>query len=124
MVDVTFARLEPGVLIDDWRVRTELNSESDHNYVSYTVTSGSLPRRDISCEGGWAVKKLDGRRLCEALSTEPVFAEGGSAESMADSIQVYLTRVCEHSMPRRGTFSRRRAVYWWSEAMRSCGGIV
>lgn len=37
IVDVTLARLEPGAVVKNWRVRLDQNSESDHQYITHEV---------------------------------------------------------------------------------------
>lgn len=39
VVDVTFARLQTGVAVQNWRVLADINNESDHRYICYTIAA-------------------------------------------------------------------------------------
>jgi hypothetical protein len=64
IIDVTFARLEPGVEIRNWRVLSDLNSESDHRYIIYELARGPQFKLNTPhVSRGWAVRKIDWTEL-------------------------------------------------------------
>ncbi|KAL4084731.1 hypothetical protein QTP88_027651 [Uroleucon formosanum] len=74
IVDVTFARLELelGAEIRNWRVRSDLNSESDHRYITYELARGPQFELNVShVSRGWAVRKLDWTELRTRLTNAP-----------------------------------------------------
>lgn len=60
IVDVTFARLEPGVEIKNWQVGLNQNSESDHRYITYEISRWArFGTNGPHAIRGWAARKLD-----------------------------------------------------------------
>lgn len=126
VIDVTFTQLQPTVVIHGWRVMTELNSGSDHNYLRFSVrlpcsgdakTIQTTERGNRLCAParGWAVKKLDPDKLAKAITTTgPPFEPSGGPESMARRLQKYLTQLCNSSMPHRLRMNDKKAAYWWT----------
>lgn len=116
IVDVTFARLNPGGSISDWQVLSELGSESDHSYLSFTFLP--VPSSDIHRplrSRGWSVKKLDPASLSKEIDILPQrlsTSQRANVDDMADTVQGMLTRLCDSSMSRRSTFRGRKAAHW------------
>lgn len=85
-VDVTFARLEFGMTIQDWRVLTHMNSKSDHQYISYVM--GRLNHSDAGQRTelpGWSIKKIDHQKLKLLIKDAPhAFSVGDHAEAKAE----------------------------------------
>ncbi|KAL4090583.1 hypothetical protein QTP88_025387 [Uroleucon formosanum] len=121
IVDVTFARLEPGAEIRNWRVRSNLNSESDHHYITYELARG--PRVELNIphvSRGWAVRKLDWTELRTRLTIAPQevsLPDGADPNATADALNDILVDLCDHSMPRRAVLRGRKAVHWWSDEL-------
>ncbi|KAL4091732.1 hypothetical protein QTP88_026379 [Uroleucon formosanum] len=121
IVDVTFARLEPGAKIRNWRVRSDLNSKSDHRYITYELARG--PRVELNIphvSRGWAVKKLDWTELRTRLTIAPqelTLPDGADPNATADTLNDILVDLCDHSMPHRAVLRGRKAVHWWSDEL-------
>lgn len=123
VVDVTFIRITNGVTVKDWRVLSELNSESDHDYIQYLVgvPGGAADGRTPGPVqmSGWAVRKVDRQKLAGALRREPSIPETATPEEMAGQVQEYLRGLCEASMPRRVAIESKRSVHWWTDEIAS-----
>ena len=119
IVDVTFTRLEPGAEIRNWRVRSDLNSESDHRYITYELARE--PRFESNTphvSRGWAVRKLDWTELRTRLTNAPqelTLPDGSDPDAMAGALNDILVDLCDHSMPRRAVLQGRKTVHWWSD---------
>jgi len=61
IVDVTFAQMNPGAGIINWQMRSNLNSESDHGYITDEILYRVAPLDIIGFRvaRGWAARKLD-----------------------------------------------------------------
>lgn len=125
VVDVTFARLSRGSSIRDWRVRDDVFSDSDHNYIVYSLSmaSSALPPQDVE-RRGWRRKKLDAAILERRLKGDALTSQGleeaynsedVTAEMAAKDIIEYLTEVSDAVMPRGTGTNPRRSAFWWSE---------
>ncbi|KAL4103572.1 hypothetical protein QTP88_018933 [Uroleucon formosanum] len=119
IVDVTFARLDQGAEIRNWRVRLDLNSESDNRYITYELARGpqfELNRPHVSrC---WAVRKLDWMELRTRLTNVPqqlTLQDGSDPDVKAGALNDILVDLCDHSMPHRFVLRSRKTVHWWSD---------
>jgi len=126
VVDVTFYR---GLVVSDWSVLDAV-SLSDHRYIEFTVSTNLLglpstpaavsPECD-NISAGWSVKKLDGLALANFLESNMLDLpatdnQSGQAVAAAESINEFLTRACDASMPkRRPGPPNRHPAYWWTE---------
>lgn len=114
IVDVTFARLRPGLSVSDWLVRSDVNSESDHYYITFTI--GNQTRCQVRQDTrGWALKKLDRQKLQDMITShhpDTPSTHGHVAEGVI-SLARLLKDLCDGSMPRIAQ-PRRKSVHWWS----------
>ncbi|XP_022164949.1 uncharacterized protein LOC111029981 [Myzus persicae] len=119
IVDVTFARLEPCAEIRNWRVRSDLNSESDHRYITYELAK--RPQFELNIphvSRRWAVRKLDWTELRTRLTNAPqelTLSDGVDPDAMAGALNDILVDLCDHSMPRRAVLRDRKTVHWWTD---------
>lgn len=97
IVDVTLARLEPGMTIQDWRVRTDMNSESDHFYISYTLhRPGRNPSRQRLELPEWSIRKLDTQKLAQLTMAAPRELQEG--DHLEDSAEQFERVLISHSI--------------------------
>lgn len=116
IVDVTFARLNTGGSIRDWKVLSEIGSESDHFYLSYTISPvlPFAPKRPLRSRG-WSFKKLNLPKLTDGLNNHPLELPFElDVEGKADAVKVLMEGVCDGCMPRRSVLQGRREAHCWS----------
>lgn len=71
VVNGTFAQLPRGSLISVWRVRPNIFSDSDHQYIEYSLTLNlmfpSFPPSNPTPRHGWTRNKMDEVKLVTKL---------------------------------------------------------
>jgi len=121
VVDLTWVSASLIGRISDWKVRNDLESLSDHRYVSFLLSD-----RDFSPRGGflgpkWNMRKLDVEILRDSIewscAVGPVNAVGGSDPGLW--IDRVLREACDASAPRIFARGSRRHVYWWCDEVES-----
>ncbi|XP_018376310.1 PREDICTED: uncharacterized protein LOC108769691 [Trachymyrmex cornetzi] len=128
-VDLTLASPSAARRISSWKVETDLESLSDHKYVSMKVgtsligpTTGRMALRAFP---RWAVGRADSDMMEAAAVFTAWSATFGNATSVAEKMDRALRDISDASMPRRG-FARKPSTYWWNEEIadlrRSCNG--
>lgn len=104
IVDGTFVQLEPGTEIRNWRARSDVNSESNHRYITYELARGPQLELNIPLVShGWAVRKLDWTELRTRLTNAPqklTLSDGADPDAMAGVLNDILVDLCDHSMLR------------------------
>jgi hypothetical protein len=121
IVDVTFATTSLANRIGDWRVEEEVETQSDHQYIRFGVSTASpgTPIQmgtTVSAFPRWALTKLhpelaEEAALVRSWSSMPSHLTGdvnGMAENFAEDLQV----VCRAAMPRAHACPQKRQVYW------------
>ncbi|CAG4914405.1 unnamed protein product [Colias eurytheme] len=121
VVDVTFASPTLAGRVRNWRVLSEVETLSDHKYISFEVHPMTGPARNICLAPmercpRWSLKSLDSHLLelaslikswCPKPDAINVDAEAEwFGETMAEISNTAMTRV-KRSLP-------RNRVYWWS----------
>ncbi|XP_029157037.1 uncharacterized protein LOC114929629 [Nylanderia fulva] len=113
-------------LIHGWRVKTEKETDSDHRYITFSVSTLSkevLERRLLreASSRRWALRKIDEDAIVAALIVGSAPNEG--VEERRAWLQNIITQACDVAMPRARNRPRKEA-YWWledlAELRRSC----
>jgi hypothetical protein len=126
IVDVTFATPSLANQIEDWRVEEDVETQSDHQYILFSVSTASpgAPIQagpTVSAFPKWALTKLrpelaEEAALVRSWSDVPYHLAGdanGMAENFADDLRV----VCRAAMPRAHACPRKGQVYWWTQEL-------
>lgn len=72
IINVTFTRLELGAEVKNWRVRLDLNSESDHRYITYDISRGAqFGMNGPHVARDWMASNLDWTELRIRLANVP-----------------------------------------------------
>lgn len=123
VVDLTWAT--PSVIgsIDGWTVREDLETLSDHIYISFSVGVRSLRPSRSTCEVGrrWNLSKMDKEAfdlsLEWACSDETLEEEDLSACDFSTWMDVTMKEACDASAPIVGRRHPKKAAYWWSDSI-------
>jgi len=118
IVDVTFSRIRMNGTVSGWVVRPDINSESDHRYVTFEVVeevgNTSNTRHKLR---GWARRQFNAGSLMAQSSPFRHYSFPTACldpNGMAEEVSGVLAKMCDASMPRRLPFRGRRPVHWWS----------
>lgn len=122
IVDLTWASPELVTDVHDWRVRTDLESLSDHQYVMFSVGGGTgsyVPRGPTPKR--WNLKKLDEDMFQWAItwhcSTGPSEETVSSASKYSEWVDWVMTDSADASAPRCFSKKTRKQAYWWNEEL-------
>lgn len=110
-IDLTFVTRSATCWIDDWKVLDE-ESLSLHKYVEFNIRTVNQRIQVPSARKGWAYRRLDRRKLTEALKRD-VQPLAPTAAAACRQVADWLTRACDASMPKSGK-TRRCPVPWWT----------
>lgn len=126
IVDLTWVSSLAIGLVDGWMVRSDIETLSDHLYVTFTV--GNRP----ACAGGnalsrrWNLSKMDGATFALSLEwacgDDPLEANPRSALEHACWIDGIMEEACDASSPRMGPKPPRNMAYWWSDSIAGLKG--
>ena len=104
ILDLTIATSNLVPDIASWCVGDK-ESLSDHNYVIFDIAVKKPNQRQAGQTKGWQIRKLDPRRLQEAVRTL------GDGESVPENFSENLAQICDKCMPKRRIVTRGRPVY-------------
>ncbi|XP_049871151.1 uncharacterized protein LOC126370360 [Pectinophora gossypiella] len=125
IVDLTFASPALASRVSNWRVLDDVETLSDHRYVTFEVSTSSsdtTSRRDREARPSafprWSLVRLNEELLEEAAivqawTMQPV--DPAEVHESAIKFRETLTRMCDAAMPRAKRRPSRRAVYWWTQ---------
>lgn len=92
VIDVTLAQLPAIMSITGWRVRLDLFSDSDHNYIEFIVDTGRQPQSPSSVTG-WSRSKLGREKLMTVLRADVAAglpgAEGNDHTRLVKGLRKY-----------------------------------
>ena len=120
IVDLSLATRAIARRVENWKVEEEVETLSDHLYISFEISPPSSrmtdPPRSYGQFPRWAINRLN-QELAEEMAvvqgwTNPT--NDGSPEELAERIRRTLTRVCDAAMPRSRRRRQRQEVYWWT----------
>jgi hypothetical protein len=133
-LDMTISTAEVAMRIRGWQVLDEVESMSDHRYVTYNVDTGTATTATTAQPGGHTTsrfewKKINGeefreelkKRCCEVLQEY----EQGTPLDETDLMRL-LTETCAKMAPPRHSHAGRqhKPKYWWTqeiaEARKAC----
>jgi len=67
VIDLTWVSPSFVGRVSNWRIREEIESLSDHRYISYSVDYGTVPSRGRIHGPCWNTRKLDGEMLLDSI---------------------------------------------------------
>ncbi|XP_018361299.1 PREDICTED: uncharacterized protein LOC108760024, partial [Trachymyrmex cornetzi] len=126
-VDLTIASPSAARKISEWRVASEVESLSDHRYVTMRLGTSILGpetgRVALRTFPRWMASRVNSD-LMEAVAVFAAWSESpGDADEGALNLDRVMRDISDASMPRKG-LPRRPHAYWWneeiSELRRSC----
>lgn len=120
IVDLSWATPDLCHSIIGWRVRDDLESPSDHQYIVIEINTGnqSSGNQGRKRHPRWAWSRCDHDVYNAAVAWEFMqlpATENTPAETLARKIRKALQAACDAAMPRVRFGSRYRPVYWWNE---------
>lgn len=118
IVDLTWAT--PGLLkrITDWRVRSEVESLSDHQYITFRVDQVPVSRGSsviTKTYPRWKWERMDTDKFQATLTWYSVDDEEAGPEEKAERLARALRDACDSSTPRSTTRRGKDVVYWWND---------
>lgn len=111
-LDLTLATEQICTKITEWEV-SDLESLSDHSYIIFKIDEAEKPVPIRLGTEGWQLRKLDRQRLEETLSEE----HGEESETSPEAFTCLLRQICDRTMPKRRSFTKRLPVYWWNDTI-------
>lgn len=121
VVDLTWCT--PDILgrLSDWKVREDIESLSDHNYILMHLDGDLvMPRPDGSMRVRWNWRTWNGDMFQAAMTWELGQLKCSQADSVNDTvkgIERSLQRACDAAMERVRPGPRRKKVYWWNDTI-------
>lgn len=124
IVDVTLSTESLARDITNWRVRDDLDSMSDHNYVSYEILNRRM-RRAIQSNGprGWITSKginadalTTGLLLAEWIGASSADTAPIDAEELARVVEEKITKACNFALESKSRSPPgKQPVFWWTD---------
>jgi len=119
IIDLSWCTRDLRREISNWQVREDIESLSDHVYITLQIGSGthSVSQRNSKypkwVKEGWDFDKFRATIYWEFAQIST--GRENSAELIAGQIQSALHRACDAAAARVGVGPRHKRVYWWSE---------
>ncbi|KMQ92618.1 reverse transcriptase [Lasius niger] len=122
IIDLTWVSPRVIELVDDWMVREDLETLSDHSYITFSV---GFPSVRSTSGGGtgrrWNLSKIDmaafDLSLTWACYDDSLGEDAFSAKDFAHWLDDTIGEACDASAPRIGPKQPGRAAYWWSDSI-------
>lgn len=129
VVDLTWTTATESMRIDEWQVLEEVESGSDHRYISFRMNTGrtgtsETEKRRMRKTGntGWNFRKMDKEVFDMSVSwscaVRPVGEERGNARERAGWIDETIKQACDISTPKNKRTGPRKNAYWWNEEVK------
>ncbi|KMQ89040.1 reverse transcriptase [Lasius niger] len=122
IIDLTWVSLQAIGLIGDWSVREDVETLSDHSYITFSV--GFSPARSTDSGGTgrrWNLSRMDmaafDLSLVWACYDDSLGDDAFSAGEFARWLEDTVVEACDASTPRIGPKQPKRAAYWWSDSI-------
>ncbi|KMQ95342.1 reverse transcriptase [Lasius niger] len=113
IVDLTWASPDTMSFIEEWKVREDLESLSDHLYISFKLRTG-LPLNKL-VHRKWNLRKFDSDFFETALvwkSRESDVEDRMDVTQMRKWLDSVMEEACDAAAPRIGPRRPRRSAYW------------
>lgn len=120
-MDLTWISPDLVELVKNWAVREDLESLSDHLYISYDIDSGrpKLPQsRAVSRK--WNNKKFDKDLFISVLIWRgfgPAINDQDNVDRITTWLDYTLEEACVAASVRIGPCKPRRQAYWWQDSV-------
>lgn len=119
VIDITFGSADLYNTAMNWRVLEDLTL-SDHQYISFNITSRETGRNVTVTLPTWNVRKLNTLAASNCIETfkqrNPlaVLARDANVEDVVDTTIDCIVNICNAAMPKTKKYRNKSAVYWWS----------
>jgi len=124
IIDLTWGSEDICRKVNNWQVRNDIESLSDHQYITMDIglSPGQRQNQRDSRYPRWSWGKCDADVLKASLCWEfmqlPAIGET-SAEIIAKQIRKALQMACDASTPRVRNRPNCRPIFWWTEEIDS-----
>ncbi|KMQ93101.1 gag-pol polyprotein [Lasius niger] len=120
IVDITWISPDLIALVKDWRVLSDVESLSDHLYISFVVsTSWSRPPQ-IQLSRKWNMRKFYTDLFRAALIWQgqiPMVEDRANAAQAMTWLDRTMVEACNVAAPRIDLKKPRRQAYWWQQSV-------
>lgn len=121
IVDLTWTSPDLVQLVRDWRVREDLESLSDHLYISYSIHTDrpSLPLNRITFRK-WNGKRFDRDFFLAVMvwrGIGPKVEDRDNVERITIWLDQTMEEACDAAADRIGPRRPRRHAYWWQDSV-------
>lgn len=107
-VDVTLVS-RPDI-IHDWKVNEDVESNSDHQYIEYSIHTESYNAYQEKTRSGWRWKNFDLDKFYDIIDDTSKKMENNELEIDSDSINALLQEACSAATPRNSKWEKRTPV--------------
>ncbi|XP_029172845.1 uncharacterized protein LOC114941855 [Nylanderia fulva] len=120
VIDLTWASHDMLSNICDWKVRNDMESLSDHVYITFTYLDRNNAQSPPKLPSNrWNFRKMDRSLFIECLEWYCDFnsadvLDGDAVNPIVDWISQTMADACSVSTP-RSSRSKRKCCYWWTE---------
>lgn len=108
--DVTMCSENVAGTVENWRVLDEIESLSDHLYISYEV-GNRIEETPTTTGRKWNVQKIDSARLIQSFKQEM------RNITTPEELMKVLETACTHGMPVK-KIPQKNKVYWWNDSVK------
>lgn len=121
IVDLTWVSPDLLSLVQEWCVRGDLESLSDHLYISFVVSCErpEPPPNRRTCRR-WNAREFDVDLFHAVLNWRgqgPPVEDHQSVQQMVDLLDRVMEEACNVASPRIGPRRPRRQAYWWQDSV-------
>ncbi|XP_070162497.1 uncharacterized protein [Polyergus mexicanus] len=120
IVDLTWVSPDILAKIRDWRVRDDLESLSDHQYISYSVhTDRPSAPLNRTASRKWNIKRFDKDLFLADLTWRghgPGAEDRQDVQRMTNWLDRVMEEACDVAASRIGPRKPRRQAYWWQDS--------
>lgn len=109
-IDLSITSEAIGRRTRNWQVRDDLESASDHRYITFEFCTGNVVHNNVNNTRGWSLKSLNKTTLLAEMSSQIICRK----PSTPDELMEYVRACCDAAMKKK-TPCNRREVFWWNQ---------
>ncbi|KMQ92251.1 reverse transcriptase [Lasius niger] len=119
IIDLTWVSPDLLQRVVNWRVRSDMESLSDHCFITFEVETGwKRPPPNHTAQRRWNSKKFDSDLFRASLiwrAGNPTLEDPMDIVQVARWLDLSMEKACDVAAPRIGPRRPRRKTYWWSK---------